>query len=162
MYGDTDDAFITELSESYRDDKGSAIATFLRTKKEDFKDWSLFKTIQDIFFNFRNVLGSVAVNIRLEGKTGETTTAKSFTVESASGAAGFGTDQWGTVQWGLSNNIPGSALNEIIKQSRLVKTARALQLELQTSNRNDVYELIGIRGDARLKSKGARPSSWRV
>ncbi|MCH7733261.1 MAG: hypothetical protein IIB44_12270 [Candidatus Marinimicrobia bacterium] len=60
LYGDTDDEFVTELSESFRDDKAAAIPTFLRTKKEDFKDWSLFKTIQDIFFNFRNVLGSSA------------------------------------------------------------------------------------------------------
>jgi len=162
LYGDTGDTYVTEMSNSIRDDKDTAIATFLRTKKEDFKDWSLFKQIKDVFFNFRNVLGSVAVNIRLEGKAGETTTAKSFTVESSTGASGFGTDQWGTVEFGLSNNIAGSALNEIIKQSQLLKTARAIQLEVQTSNRNDVYELIGIRADARLKSSGARPSQWRA
>lgn len=162
LYGDTQDEFITELSTSFRDDKATAISTFLRTKKEDFTDWSLFKTIRDIFFSFRNVLGSISVNIRLEGKTGETITATSFTVTSAQGSAGFGTDQFGTTQWGLSENTAGSALNDIIKRARLVKTARAIQIEIQTSNRNDVYELIGIRGDARLKGPGARPSAWRV
>jgi hypothetical protein len=162
VYGDTQDNYITEMSDSYRDDKGSTISTFLRTKKEDFKDWSLFKTIQDIFFNFRNVLGNVAVNVRLEGRTGETTTVESFSVSSNLGTSGWGSDKWGMVKWGMSNNIPGIALNEIIKQSHLVKTARAIQLEVQTSNRNDVYELVGIRGDARLKSAGSRPSSWRT
>lgn len=162
LYGDTTDNFITEISEGYADDKGSTVSTFLRTKKEDFKDWSLFKTIHDVFFNFRSVLGQVDVNIRLEDKTGETTTAASFTVTSSQGSSGLGTDQWGIVQWGLSNNTPGQTLNEVIKQARLIKTARALQLEVQTSNRNDSYELIGIRGDARPKSGGARPASWRI
>jgi hypothetical protein len=162
LYGDTSDSYITEMSDTYRDDKGTTISTFLRTKKEDFKDWSLFKTIQDVFFDFRNVLGNIAVNIRLEGKTGETTTAKSFNVISTLGTSGWGSDKWGMVKWGMSNNTPGLTLNEIIKDAHLIKTARALQIEIQTSNRNDVYELIGIRGDARIKSPGSRPSRWRV
>ncbi len=162
LLADTTDSFVTEMDEAYRDDKAETISTFLRTKKEDFKDWSLFKTIQDVFFNFRNVLGDVSVNIRLEGKTGETTTAESFTVSSSQGSSGWGTDMWGNVQFGLTNNTPGQTLNEIIKQARLIKTARALQMEVQTSNRNDSYELIGIRGDARVKSGGARPSDWRI
>lgn len=162
LLADTTDSFVTEMDEAYRDDKATTISTFLRTKKEDFKDWSLFKTIQDIFFQFRNVLGDVSVNIRLEGKTGETTTAESFTVTSSQGTSGWGTDQWGMTPWGLSGNTPGQTLNEIIKQARLIKTARALQIEVQTSNRNDSYELIGIRGDARVKSGGARPSDWRI
>lgn len=162
LYGDTDDSFVTEVNETYKDDKAVAIATFLRTRKEDFKNWSLFKTIKDIFFNFRNVLGIISVNIRIEGRTGETTTAKSFTVSSELGTSGWGTDQWGSVQWGLSGSLPGSSTNEIIKQSKLQKTARALQIEVQTNNRNDVYELVAIRGDARPKSPGSRPSSWRT
>lgn len=161
LLGDTSDNYITELSTAYRDDKATTISTFLRTRKEDFKDWSLFKTIQDVFFDFRNVLGTIAVNIRLEDRTGETTTAKSFSVSSNLGTSGWGSDKWGMVKWGVSNNTPGQSLNEIIKQAHLVKTARAMQIEVQTSNRNDVYELIGVRADARVKSPGARPSSWR-
>lgn len=161
LYGDTTDSFVTEVSTAYLDDKATTITTFLRTKKEDFKNWSLFKTISDVFFYFRNVLGSVSVNIRLEGKTGETTTAASFTVTSATGSAGWGTDEFGTTEFGLSENVAGSALNDTIKQSHLVKTARAIQIEVQTSNRNDAYELISVRSDAKPQSPGARPSSWR-
>lgn len=163
LAADGTDPYVSEFSDTLADDKGTKITTFLRTKKEDFDNWTLFKNIENVFATFRNVLGSIAVNIRLEGTTGETTTAKSFSISAAAGAAGWGTDGWGLAKWGDSENTGGTAeANELVRQANLNKTARAIQLEVQTSNRNDKYELLGFLIEAKPQGRALRPASWRV
>src|SRR3990167_2039028 len=163
LAADGTDTYVSQFSDTLYDDKGSTITTFLRTKKEDFGNWTIFKNIENVFSTFRNVLGTFSVNIRLERRDGETTTAKSFSVSAAAGAAGWGTDAWGLAMWCDTNNVGGTAeANELVRQARLNKSARSMQLEVQTSNRNDKYELFGFHIEAKPQSKGFRPSSWRI
>ena len=75
---DSTDSYVSEFSKTLTDDKGTAFNTILKTKKENFGDWSLFKTVNELYTNFRNVYGTVAVNIYLEERDGSTITAKSF------------------------------------------------------------------------------------
>ena len=163
LAADGTDTYVSRFSDTLNDDKGTTITTFLRTKKEDFDNWTIFKNIENVFATFRNVLGNIAVNIRLEGTGGETTTAKSFSISATAGAAGWGTDGWGLTQWGDSENTGGTAeANELVRQANLNKIARSFQIEVQTSNRNDKYELLGFYVEAKPQSKSLRPSSWRV
>ena len=163
LYGKTGDPQVNKLSPLYNDDEGEAIKTVFRTKLEDFDDWSVFKNIKDVFLNFRNVLGTANANLRLEERDGNTITAKSFTIQTQAGNAGWGADVWGNALWGDSNASGGGQdTNDLVKWAMMNKAARTVQVEVKTENRNDNYELLGIRMRGKPISKGYNPSSWRV
>ena len=157
---DSDDMYVTEFRKTLTDDKGTAFRTILRTKKEDFSDWTLFKTINEIYMLFRNVVGSVTVNIYLEQRSGTTITAKSFTVTSTVGVSGFGTDIFGLFKFGDSENDAAITSDELPKKSFIYKTARTFQIELSTTAKTANYELLGIKAIAISQSRGNSPSSW--
>ena len=163
LVGEDDSANVIEVSTSYPGDKGAAMTTILRSKREDFKAWTEFKTVESIFTKWRNVLGSVTVNIRLEQRTGNTITAKSFSVTSGSGNSGWGADMWGNTQWGNSEAAGSSIdLSEIVKEAYLQKAARNMQLIVQTTALNDNYELLGVLGEGHAIGTSFQPSSWKV
>lgn len=162
IFGSDSGPTVYEYSENYGDDAGTAIATTLRTKSEDFQDWTVFKNIKDIFTKFRNVTGSVSVDVRIETRTGSIITSESFTINPNTGTSGWGSDIWGTAVWGTSTNSAGNAdISEIIKWVKINKQGRTVQLIIKTTNRNDNYQLLGIRGVVKPIGPGARPSSWR-
>ena len=163
LAGDHDDTYVTEFTSGYSSDKGTAFTTILRSKKEDFGNWAVFKNIRDLFLNFRSVQGSVDVNIRVEERDGNVITAKNFSITSTSTNAGWGADQWGNTLWGDSEES-GSAtdVNDLVKQVVLTRTARSIQLDIRTDAAGDNYELLGVLINARPQGKGITPSSWKV
>lgn len=163
LFGRDDSALVDEFSENLTTDKGVAIATILRTRQEDFGDWSLFKTIIDIFTQFRNISGSVSADITLEQRSGSVISASSFNVEVNTGNSGWGADLWGSALWGSTNAEAGGADSaQVIRWANLNKTARTMQLTIKTTGVNDNYELLGIRGRSKPISTGYLPSSWRI
>lgn len=163
LYGNDNSVNVDEYSENFTDDKGTAISTILRTRQEDFGDWSLFKTIRNIFTQFKNVTGSVNVDIRLEQRNGSIVTAKSATITPSTGNSGWGADVWGTQLWGSSNSAGGGAdAQQVIRWFNLNKAARTMQLTFSTTGVIDNFELLGVRGDAKPIGSGFRPSSWRA
>lgn len=154
---------VDEFSKSFIDDKGAAIQTVLRTKTEDFGDWSLFKTIRNVFLQFQNVTGDVGADIRLEQRSGSVVTAKSFTITPNTGNSGWGADVWGTALWGSSLVAGGGTdAQQTIRWRELNKAARTMQMTIKTTDRNANYELLGIRGNAKPIGSGYRPSSWKT
>jgi hypothetical protein len=163
LYGKYGSPQVNRLGSIYSEDEGVAIKTTLRTKLEDFGDWSIFKNLKDVFLNFRNVVGSANANIRLEERDGNTITAKSFSIQTQSSNAGWGADLWGNTLFGDSEESGGgSDSNDLVKWAMMNKAARTIQIEINTTNRSDTYELLGIRMRAKPISKGYNPSSWRV
>lgn len=161
--GDYSDTYVTKFNSGYSSDKGTAFTTILRTKKEDFGNWSLFKTIKDLFMNFRNVQGSVDVNIRTEDRTGNVLTAKNFALTATSTSAGWGADMFGATQIGDSEEHGSTTdINDMVRWALLNKTARSIQLDIRTDDAGDNYELLGVRINARPQSTGSTPSSWKV
>jgi hypothetical protein len=159
---DSTDNIISEFASSYPDDKGTAIRTIFKSKKEDFGDWTLFKTVNEVYMNFRAPTGSIEINIYLEERSGNTVIAKSFTITSTgnSGASGFGTDMLGYVQFGLTNNSPTTSTSEIQKKAFIYKSSRIFQVEVRTNGRTDNYELLGVKTIAIPQARGNSPSSW--
>jgi len=163
LMGDREGGYVTEMNAAYKDDKGTAFTTLLRTKQEDFGDWTRFKTIKDVYTRFRNVLGNVGVNIRLEERDGTTITAESYSVTAQMGSSGFGTEIFGNTIFGDSENTAGyGGSQETIKWYSPHKMARTLQVEVTTSSARDAYELLGIKSIARPTGRGFTPASWRV
>ena len=159
---DSTDSYVSEFSKTLTDDKGTAFNTILKTKKENFGDWSLFKTVNELYTNFRNVYGTVAVNIYLEERDGSTITAKSFEITSQQATSGWGVDQLGLAQWGLTNVDASAASEEIIRKALLYKTSRTMQVEVTTSAKADNYELLGIKAFGVPQGRGSSPNLWVV
>lgn len=161
---DKDDNYVTEFSEGYTDDKNTIIRTYFKSRKEDFGDWTVFKTINEVYLNFHAVTGEVDVNIYIEDRSGATITAKSFTVTAGSllGTSGIGTDMLGMFGLGLTENTPGVAGDEIPRKAFIYKSTRQFQVEIRTNNRTDNYELLGITATAISQARGNSPSSWVV
>ena len=165
LVGSIDSTAVDEVSEKYPDDKGTTIPTILATKKEDFGDWSLFKTVKSIFTQMKNVSGTVGVNLQLEERSGNIITAKSFNIVPSTGVTGWGTDMWGSIMWGSTlgkATTTGSDTSDVIRWANINRAARTMQLNVSTSNINDKYELLAIRGEAKAIGSGFRPSNWRT
>jgi len=158
----TDTGYVKKFSPSYNTDSGVIISKNLRTRKEDFGDWSVMKVIKLFNVLFRNVKGDVIVNIRLEGRDGVTVTSKSFNISGSTGVGGWGTDQWGTFQTGTTNNAIAIEGGEILRWAQLYKTARVMQVEVITNSGSSNFEFLGIRTDAQLMTSGGLNPSTRV
>ena len=154
---------VDELSKTFTSDKGTAIETYLQTRSEDFGDWSLFKNMQHLFTQMRNVSGSVSVDIRIEGRSGIVLTQKNFNITPTVGNSGWAADGWADALWGDSEEGAGG-LEAVftIRWANLNKIGRTIQFSIRTSDLNSNYELVGIRGDIKPVSRGFTPSSWRV
>jgi hypothetical protein len=161
---DYNDAYITEFADTFPDDKGTAIRTVFKSKKEDFGDWTLFKTVNEVYMNFRSIRGSIDINIYLEERSGNTVIAKSFTITAtgSSGTSGFGTDMFGTTKFGLTNNIAQFSSLELPRKAFIYKSSRIFQLEVRTTGKTDNYELLGVKTIAIPQARGNSPSAWNV
>lgn len=157
---DSDDQSTTEFRKTYIDDKGTVYNTIFKTKKEDFGDWTLFKTINELYMLFRNVTGSISVNLYLETRDGVTITAKSFSVTSSTGTTGFGTALFGLTKFGLSNENASATSNEKPTKTYVYKIARTFQVEIKTTTKEANYELLGITATGIPQGRGNSPASW--
>jgi hypothetical protein len=161
---DSTDSKVTHFDANLRDDKGTAFTTVFKSRKEQFGAWDAFKTIDEMFMQFRNVSGTVNVNVILENRAGAFSTEKSFTVTGSSqlGQTGWGTDLWGSVRWGETINDPGVSAEEMSIRVILEKEFRTMQLEILTSDKQDNYELLGVRSTVHSQGPGVVPYTWNV
>jgi len=163
LIGRDDGPTVDEYAENYTDDNGVAIETSMRTRQENFGDWSTFKNMKNLFFQFRNITGQANIDIRLERRSGLVVTAESLNITANTGNSGWGADMWGSTMWGNSN-VAGSAgtdSQQLIRWRKLNKLARSIQISIRTTEINDNYELLGIRGDAKPIGRAFLPSSWK-
>lgn len=163
LYGEDDAPDVVEYSSTARTDEGDSIITSLRTKKDDFGDWTVFKNIRTVFTLLRNVQGTVTVSVRIQDRKGNLRNVKTFDVTSNSVSnSGWGTDMFGNTQWGDSEASGGATdINEIYRWVKLNKTARNIQI-LITSSGSSNYELLAVRASGKPIGLGFLPSSERA
>jgi hypothetical protein len=159
-----DDGFVREFSTLYLTDSGQAITKQLTTRKETFDNWSVLKVIRQMYLLFRNVTGTVSVNIVIENRDGSTSViSKSFEVAGTSGGTGFGTDLWGSVLWGTSNkNIQAPEPDDTIRWLNLYKTARTIQVEVIQNTVQSNFEFAELKMSATFQPEGSISSSLRI
>ena len=149
---------------SVNSDDGTTIAKTLRTKKEYFGKWSLLKIVKLFYILFRNITGTVTVNILLEDRNGATTTIKTFDITGSeiAGASGWGVDMFGTTMWGTSAGSVVIEGDELTRWSQLYKSGRIVQVEVTSTAANSNFELLGLRLTATSQGEGQLSSSSRV
>lgn len=146
-------------------DDGTTIIKTIRTKKTYFGDFSTLNIVTFFYVLLRNIVGSTTVNIIIEDREGNQSTAKTFTITGAAtaGSSGWGTDMWGNVQWGDSNNdVAIIASDELTRWGPLFKQARLLQVEVTSTEPNSTFEVLQIRIEAKKQGRGSLAASQRV
>lgn len=154
--------YVRELSASYISDSGTAIAKTLRTRKEDMGDWSVFKVLKYFYVLFRNVRGTVTINLRIEQRDGNTVTTKSFNITSSLGSSGWGNDQWGSQPYGQTNATVTLTGDELVRYAQIYKNCRVVQIEVTTNAANDNFEFLAVRMTAQSLGDNSLPASTRV
>jgi hypothetical protein len=146
-------------------DNGTTITKTIRLNKDAFKEWTTLHIIEFFYFLFRNIIGETTVNILLEDKDGNTTTAKSFTISGSAvgGSTGWGMDKWGTVQYGETNTYSVIvSTDEISRWGTMFKEARYLQIEITSTSAGSQFEFLKAKVTGKARGKGALSSSQRV
>jgi hypothetical protein len=158
------DGNVREFSTNYQSDSGTAIIKTLKTKKEDFNNWSVLKVMRILYLLFRNVSGSINVNIILENRSGGTDIiAKSFEVIGETGGTGWGTDLWSTHLWGQTNtNVTQASPTDIIRWINLYKTARTIQIEVSQTATETQFEFADMKISATLQPEGSLSAQLKI
>jgi hypothetical protein len=165
ILGSYEDNKVYNFNASVNSDNGTTITKTLRLNKEDFKDWTTLHIVEFFYFLFRNITGETTINILLEDKDGNVSTAKSFTISGAEvgGSTGWGMDTWGTVKYGQTNSFRVSvATDEISRWSTLFKECRYIQVEITTNKVGSQFEFLKARATAKDRGKGSLSSTQRV
>lgn len=157
-----DDGIVREFGTGFVSDSGTAIAKVLRTKKTDMESWSMMKQLKLFYVLFRNVRGTVTVNLRLEDRSGNTVVTKSFTITSSLGTGGWGSDQWGTQQWGQTEANVVFTGDELVRWTRIFKQARVAQVEIISTGANANFEYLSTKLSAQPLGDSSLPASTRV
>ena len=156
------DGYVRYLSPTLHTDSGEAIYKTVRFKKEDFDRFNVMKTFETFYLLFRNISGTVNVNFIIEDKNGIRTIAKTISLESMGGTTGWGQNAWGTKKWGTTNNAVDSFIGDIIRWGYLFKTARTVQLEIQTTGTVNNFEFVNYKGTAQYQPVGSLPPAYRI
>ncbi len=159
-----DDGIVREFSSIYNSDSGQAIVKVMKTKKDDFGNWSVLKTLELINFLFRNVNGTVNLNVLFEKRDGSTSSiAKSFELQGEFAGTGWGTDNWGTHNWGDSNtNVVIPEPQDLIRWASMYKTGRNIQVEISQVETEVNFEIADIKISATLQPEGSLSSQLRI
>ena len=149
---------------SVNSDDGSTITKTMRLNKEAFDSWSRLKIIKLFYILFRNITGTVTVNLFLENRSGSISTVKSFNITGSevAGLSGWGSIGWGSHLWGNSSGGVVSGTDEFTRWSQLFKSGRLMQVEISSTVANSNFELLGIRMTASSQGDGSLSSSQRV
>jgi len=158
------DGIVREFSANYKSDSGTPIIKTMKTKKEDFGNWSVLKTIELLNMLFREVSGSINVSVLYEGRDGVIkNVAKSFTITGDAAGTGWGTDLWGSHNWGTSNtNVVLPQPQDIIRWTSLYKTGRNVQLEISQVANEVNFQVADIKMSATLQPEGSLSSQLRI
>lgn len=154
--------YIRVFSTAYISDSGTAVGKILRSRKEDFGDWGIFKLLKLFYVLFRNIRGTVTVNLRIEDRSGVTVTTKSFSITSQLGNGGWGNDQWGDQQWGQTDATVVLTGDEIVRYSNIYKDCRVVQVEVITTDANANFEFLGLKMTAQSLGPDSLPAADRV
>jgi hypothetical protein len=157
-----DDGYVREFSKNYQTDSGTKIDKVLRTRREDFDRFNLMKTLQTFYLLFRNIIGTVNVNLIIEDKNGLRTIVKTITIDKALGDTGWGTNLWGVKKWGQTKNLATLFLADIVRWGYLYKSARTLLLEVTTNTTTSNFELVNFIATAQYQPEGSLPAKYRV
>lgn len=164
VIGSSETNILYEFDANTNNDDGTAIVKTLRTNKDYFGDWTRLSILEFFYILFRAITGTVTVNLIVEDRNGNSSTAKTFTITGSevAGISGWGIDEWGSKPWGESAGGYSISLDEIPRWGSLFKQIRSVQVEVTSSSTDSQFELLSIKMRANPQTQGVLSSSQRV
>ena len=164
VFGVNDSNQTYTFETSVNSDNGTTITKTIKLNKEAFDTWSRLKIINLFYILFRNITGTVTVNILGEDRSGNTSTIKTFDITGSevAGLSGWGANLWGASKWGNTQGGTVSGTDEFTRWSQLFKSLRLIQIEITSTVANSNFELLGVRMTASSQGDGSLSSSSRV
>lgn len=162
-YAADDEAKVYEIDTSYSDN-GSAISGYWTSKAFDLGDFSLYKQFIQVDLLFRQLAGSVTIELIADGNT----TLKTSTISNISDVQGtVGYDGWGDPMWGqgvttATSTSTGQVTQNVPYRIALNKTARTLKVKVSNANNNENFVLLGIKIYYRPYAPTKFPSSLKI
>ena len=149
---------------SVNSDNGTTITKTLKLNKEPFNSWSLLKILNLFYVLFRNITGTVTINILSENRAGVIQTVKSFDITGSaiSGKTGWGSNLWGGNLWGVFRGTSVTGSDEFTRWGQLYKESRLVQIEISCTQASSNFELLGARVTANSQGEGSLASGQRV
>lgn len=162
VYGDGDDGYVTEVSDSYSSDKSIPFQWIFKTKRENFGLPFKLKTLLKSFIHLANVEGgSVNTQILIENSEGNTSTLTSFSVDAPNRYAGFGSFRFGTFpfKFGHSSQASTSATNSSdVRRYDDLNESNVISAQYSITGTGVKAQIIETQLQARVQP-GA-PSEW--
>ena len=149
---------------SVNSDNGTTITKTLKLNKEKFNSWSLLKILNLFYVLFRNITGTVTINILSENRAGVIQTVESFDITGSaiSGKTGWGSTLWGDGVWGAFMGTSVSGSDEFTRWGQLYKESRLVQIEISCTQASSNFEFLGARITANSQGEGSLSSTQRV
>jgi hypothetical protein len=162
VYGDSDDNYVTEVSNNYLSDKGVDFQTVFTSKREDFKLPFKLKTLLKAFIHLADVNGGdVNVQLNIENDAGNTTTVSTFSVSANSQYSGFGSFMFGKKKFGHSDQASISSTNTSeVRRYLNLNTSDVVSAQFLVTATGAKYKLIETQLTAREQVSPA--NSWQV
>jgi len=161
LYGGSD-GYVHEISNGYSDDDGVPFDWLFESRKESAGAPLELKNMVSYFLQLRDVIGTVNVEIIIEGKSGVTNVSKSFAITGANSLSGWGSFSFG---FGMGFGSTSQASTGLTNSSEIVKF---LQMN-KTGIRSYKVRIFGSGSKAKIVAMKAVltkssqiPSSWRV
>jgi hypothetical protein len=140
-------AQVYEIVQGTYSDNGTAIAGQWTSKAINFGDISLYKRILYIDFEFRQIVGSVTLNVYTDGGTLASTTSLSYSTDTT---GTVGSEMWGDPVWGGSSGATTSASvstssSNIPYRLPVNKEARTVKVQISNGNLNETFVFLGMK-----------------
>lgn len=137
-------AQVFELVQGTYNDNGVAISSQWTSKAINFGDFSLYKQILYIDFEFRQIVGSVTLNVITDGGTLADSTSLAFTNDTT---GTIGDEDWGDPLWGGSASATATTTIQTTSANvpyRLPvnKVTRTLKLQLVNAMLNQTFVFL--------------------
>lgn len=162
-YAADDEAKVYEIDTSYSDN-GTAISAQWTSKALNMGDFSLYKQFLYIDFEFRQIVGSVRIDVYADDSTLNKTSSLAFNNDMT---GTIGNDMWGDGLWG--GNAPAAATATVTastsnKPYRLPVniTARTIKVKISNANNNETFVFLGFKTYFRPYAPERFPSAQKL
>lgn len=162
LYGDGDDADVTEVSSGYSNDKGTNFSWAFTSKKENFNLPFQLKTLLKTFYHFSDVSGNaVNVTVLVEDDEGNTSSDISFTVAAPSVLAGWGSFKWGTKKFGYKDQASTSTTNTTdVRKYQDLNQANVVNASVRVTGTGSRCRIVAMELQARAQTSVS--PNWRA
>lgn len=148
-YAADNEAKIYEIVQGSYTDNGTAISSYWTSKALNLGDFSLYKDILYIDFEFRTIVGSVTIDVYLDGNQLAASTSLAF----ASDTTGtVGSEMWGDPVWGgsesdTSTTVVAAASSNTPYRLPILgnRTTRTVKVRISNTNNNEAFVFLGMK-----------------